>query len=171
LTDPDASRSFVERDSDVTGRHELPGLGSSFGSAGRPRADFGAEHRWHSHYCSRFGRDRNGDRRALGRGSGRTERSGRPLHLRVHMRTREPCRPNIRPHPSISANVCCPIFAMPAGNYPRPNTRQHARRDKRALRPSFAIGGPAVLAGGRTADQRSPTLRGRAWQRGRALRG
>jgi poly(3-hydroxybutyrate) depolymerase len=60
--DPDASRSFAERDNGGTARHGLRDPGNSFGSAGQPRVASDAGRPRHSLRCNRFGRDRSSDR-------------------------------------------------------------------------------------------------------------
>jgi hypothetical protein len=60
--DPDASRSFAERDNGEPATHELRDRESSFGSVGRPDVDFLAGLPVHSLRCSRLGPDRSSGR-------------------------------------------------------------------------------------------------------------
>ena len=73
---PDASRSFVGRDSDRPAPHGSPDRGGWSGSAGRPRAGRRAAPSVHSLGRSKSGRDRSGCRPEPEPGSARTETAG-----------------------------------------------------------------------------------------------
>jgi hypothetical protein len=60
---------------------------------------------------------------------------------------------------STSAKRLLPYFCYAGREL---SLAEHTRRDKPT--PMFTTAA-AVLAGGRTVDQRSPTLRGKAWQK------
>ena len=84
---PDASRSFVGRDSDRPALHGSPGRGDFSGSAGKLRAERRAAPSVHNLVRSKSGRDHSGCRPEPELGSARTEKIGpsSPPSAAAHM--------------------------------------------------------------------------------------
>jgi len=84
---PDASRSFVGRDSDRPALHGSPGRGDFSGSAGKLRAERRAAPSVHNLVRSKSGRDHSGCRPAPEPCSARTETAGQapPSWATAHM--------------------------------------------------------------------------------------